>query len=82
MRGNTYYLDDNVKFLRDCRVDGSDLLHRSGVGINLEEISVIRWISAEEGIVDRRVYAVHVDRLYLLGRDIEYAGQNAARHLK
>jgi len=68
------YLDDDIELLGYRRIHGSDLLHRSGIGINLEKVSVIWWISAEEGIVNRRVYAVHVDRLYLLGRDIEYAG--------
>lgn len=67
------YLDDSIELLRHRRVDGFDLPHRSGIGIDLEEITVIRRISAEEGIMDRRVYAVHVDRLYFLGRDVEYA---------
>jgi len=68
------YLNNNIELLRHRRVDGFDLLHRPGVRIDLKEISVIWWISAEKGIVNRRVYAVHVDRLYFLGRDIEYAG--------
>lgn len=67
------YLNNNIELLRYRRVDGFDLLHRPSIRIDLEEIPVIRRISAEEGIVNRCVYTVHVDRLYFLGRDIEYA---------
>ena len=67
------YLNNNIELLGYRRINGFDLFHRSGIRIDFKEIPVIRRISAEERIVNRRVYAVHVDRLYFLRRDIEYA---------
>lgn len=68
------HLNNNVELLRYRRVDSFDLFYRPGIRIDLEEVPVIRRNSAEEGIVNRCVYTVHVDRLYFLGRDIQYAG--------
>ena len=67
------YLDDDVELLGNGGVDRANLFNRAGALVDFEKLLVIGWIAAEKGVADRRVDAVHIDGLDLLGRDVKNA---------
>lgn len=74
-------LDDDVEFLGDGGVDSADLLDGTCARIDLEEVPVISGTTAEKGVANRRVDAVHIHRLDLLRRYVQYAREHSTRNL-